>query len=46
MSVVDIPPGYTYSIENNGDTEMTCLFWAKIQVFDPEVPDTYWEKVL
>ena len=45
ISVVDIPPGYTHSIENNGDVEMICLFWAN-QVFDPEVPDTYWEKVL
>lgn len=45
ITVVDIPPGYTHSIENNGDTEMICLFWAN-QVFNPEVPDTYWEKVL
>ncbi len=45
ISVVDIPPGYTHSIENNGDTEMICLFWAN-QVFDPENPDTYWEKVI
>ncbi len=45
ISVVDIPPGYTHSIENNGDGEMICLFWAN-QVFDPAVPDTYWEKVL
>ena len=45
ISVVDIPPGYTHSIENNGDTEMICLFWAN-QMFDPEVPDTYWEKVI
>jgi UDP-2-acetamido-2,6-beta-L-arabino-hexul-4-ose reductase len=45
ISVVDIPPGYTHSIENNGEVEMICLFWAN-QVFDPEVPDTYWEKVL
>ena len=45
VSVVDIPPGYTHSIENNGDAEMICLFWAN-QVFDPENPDTYWEKVI
>lgn len=45
ISVVDIPPGYTHSIENNGSTEMICLFWAN-QVFDPEAPDTYWEKVI
>ncbi len=45
ISVVDIPPGYTHSIENNGEGEMICLFWAN-QVFDPEAPDTYYEKVI
>ncbi|MCI5146116.1 MAG: SDR family oxidoreductase [Candidatus Electrothrix sp. AR3] len=44
ITVVDIPPGYTHSIENNGNTEMICLFWAN-QVFNPEAPDTFWEKV-
>ena len=44
ISVVDIPPGYTHSIENNGDREMICLFWAN-QVFDPDNPDTYFEEV-
>ncbi len=44
ISVLDIPPGYTHSIENNGDTEMICLFWAN-QVFDPDNPDTYYCKV-
>ncbi len=44
IKVVDIPPGYTHSIENIGAGEMICLFWAN-QVFDPEAPDTYWEKV-
>ena len=40
FSVVDIPPGYTHSIENIGDGELVTLFWAS-QVFDPERPDTY-----
>ncbi len=44
ITVVDIPPGYTHSIENNGEMEMICLFWAN-QVFNPEAPDTFWEKV-
>ncbi len=44
IKVVDIPPGYTHSIENTGDGEMIVLFWAN-QIFDPEAPDTYWEKV-
>lgn len=45
IKIVDIPPGYTHSIENIGDTEMVTLFWAN-EVFDPDNPDTYWEEVL
>ena len=37
--VVDIPPGYTHSIENVGEGELVTLFWAS-EVFDPERPDT------
>ncbi len=37
--VVDIPPGYTHSIENVGDAELVTLFWAS-EVFDPGRPDT------
>jgi len=37
--VVDIPPGYTHSIENIGAGELVTLFWAS-EVFDPKVPDT------
>lgn len=43
--VVDIPPGYTHSIENVGDGEMVTLFWAS-EIFDPARPDTYFEEVL
>lgn len=42
--VVDIPPGYTHSIENVGPGELVTLFWAN-QVFDPEAPDTWFEEV-
>jgi len=42
--VVDIPPGYTHSIENVGEGELVTLFWAN-QIFDPEIPDTYFEMV-
>ncbi len=42
--VVDIPPGYTHSIENVGDEEMVVLFWAN-EVFDPDRPDTRYLKV-
>ena len=45
VRIVDIPPGYTHSIENVGDVEMIVLFWAS-EIFDSEVPDTYWEPVL
>ena len=44
IEVVDIPPGYTHSIENLGNGEMIVLFWAN-QIFDPEKPDTYYCKV-
>lgn len=44
LEIVDIPPGYTHSIENVSDDEMTVLFWAD-QVFDPEAPDTYFKEV-
>jgi len=37
--VVDIPPGYSHSIENVGKTDLIVLFWAN-EVFDPEHPDT------
>ena len=42
--VVDIPPGYTHSIENVGTGVLVTLFWAS-EMFDPEKPDTYFEKV-
>ena len=38
--VVDIPPGYTHSIENIGNTDMVVLFWA-FEPYDPMRPDTY-----
>jgi UDP-2-acetamido-2,6-beta-L-arabino-hexul-4-ose reductase len=45
MRVVDIPPGWTHSIENIGTSEMIVLFWAS-EVFDPARPDTFFAKVL
>jgi len=44
IRIVDIPPGYTHSIENTGDEEMVTLFWAN-EIFDPENMDTYFEAV-
>jgi UDP-2-acetamido-2,6-beta-L-arabino-hexul-4-ose reductase len=43
--VVDIPPGYTHSIQNVGTADMICLFWAS-EIFDPARPDTTAEAVL
>ena len=46
IEVVDIPPGYTHSIENltEGDGEMILLIWAN-EIFDPKNPDTYYCEV-
>lgn len=45
IKVVDIPPGYTHSIENIGTTEMITLFWVNEQ-FDQQKPDTYMNEVI
>ena len=42
--IVDIPPGYTHSITNTGETEMITLFWAS-EPFDPDRPDTHFRPV-
>lgn len=38
--VLDIPPGYTHSIENVGTRDMVVLFWSNEQ-FNPNMPDTF-----
>lgn len=38
--VVDIPPGYTHSIENVGNKDLIVLFWAD-EIFNPDIPDTF-----
>jgi UDP-2-acetamido-2,6-beta-L-arabino-hexul-4-ose reductase len=38
--VVDIPPGYTHSIENMGQNDLIVLFWAA-EIFDPDIPDAF-----
>lgn len=45
FQVIDIPPGYTHSIENAGTGEMVALFWAS-EIFDPDRPDTWYLPVL
>jgi len=42
--VVDIPVGYTHSIENIGDEDVITLFWA-CEIFNPDKPDTYFVEV-
>ena len=44
FQVVDIPPGYTHSITNIGDSVMITLFWAS-EIFNPDLPDTYYLEV-
>ena len=44
IEVVDIPVGYTHSIENVGDTDMVTIMWVN-EVFDPDRPDTYYLEV-
>jgi UDP-2-acetamido-2,6-beta-L-arabino-hexul-4-ose reductase len=45
LKVVDIPTGYTHSIENVGQTELITLFWSS-EVFNPTAPDTIASNVL
>lgn len=44
LEVVDIPVGYTHSIVNLGDSDMVTIMWVN-EVFNPEVPDTYFLEV-
>lgn len=45
IRIVDIPPGLTHSIENDGTTDMITIFWAS-EIFDPRCPDTHAAAVL
>ena len=40
LRAVDIPPGWTHSIENVGQGDAVVLMWAS-EPFDPQRPDTY-----
>lgn len=45
IEVVEMIPGYTHNIINLSDTEdLVTFMWAN-EAFDPERPDTYYEKV-
>lgn len=45
VASVDMLPGYTHSIENTGESDLVFVIWAN-EEFDPERPDTYFEKVI
>ena len=44
LEVVDIPPGYTHSIENIGENDLVTIMWAN-ELLDNENPDTYYLNV-
>lgn len=44
LEVVDIPPGYTHSITNIGDTDLITLMWSN-ECYDIKNPDTIYEEV-
>jgi UDP-2-acetamido-2,6-beta-L-arabino-hexul-4-ose reductase len=41
---VDMPIWYAHNITNIGEEELLTLFWIN-ESFDPDDPDTYFEKV-
>jgi len=43
-SFVDIPVWFTHNIKNVGTNDLLTLFWIN-EFFDPNDPDTYFEKV-
>ena len=45
LEAMDIPPGYTHSIENTGDGDMVTIMWAN-ECYDPQRPDTIFETVI
>jgi len=44
LEVVDIPPGYTHNITNEGEGELVTFMWAN-EPYNPDRPDTIFEKV-
>lgn len=45
VTIVDIPVGYTHSIENTGTGTLLTLFWCN-ESFNPDKPDTLFLPVL
>jgi UDP-2-acetamido-2,6-beta-L-arabino-hexul-4-ose reductase len=44
LEVVDVPTGYTHNISNTGETDLVTVMWCN-ELYDPEVPDTWFEPV-
>ena len=44
LQVVDIPPGYTHSIENLGKIDLVTVIWVN-EIFNPKNPDTFYMEV-
>jgi len=44
LEVVDIPPGYTHSISNIGETDLVTIMWVN-EIYDPSNPDTFVENI-
>ena len=44
LEVIDIPVGYTHSIENLGETDLVTVMWVS-EVFNKEKPDTFYLNV-
>jgi UDP-2-acetamido-2,6-beta-L-arabino-hexul-4-ose reductase len=40
LEVVDIPPGYTHTITNTGETDLVTVMWVN-ECYDPNKSDTY-----
>lgn len=40
LEVVDIPPGYTHTITNTGNTDLVTVMWVN-ECYAPNKPDTY-----
>ncbi len=45
IAVIDVPPGYTHKLTNEGDHELITIIWSN-ETFDPKHPDTYYLEVL
>ena len=44
LELVDIPPGYTHSIENLGNQDLVTIIWAN-EIFNPNNQDKYYKEV-